>query len=493
MEDSNSNTVKLADKIKSNKQRIDELEEIIQGNKIDLESNQLEIDALKDEKSELLAEMTENSKIVEDDILNSLSTDELKQQNRKLRQAVTSLAQNFENEKEKLLKQIEDEEGKKKIIEAYEKKLQDMDVLLEELDRKESEIAEVKLENEACLEYETMVEEMAQEILKKEDECEELEKKVKSQDDVLAVHEGYTEELEQYNQELTEENAKLEAKISGMESQKIEDEEILLEFQDENQKYRDKVQQLNKTIKEFTDQIQQQNEGSSEKSKIALLVEKQNAMLATIRNNEMREIDNQLSKIQYHWDTLLKQKVIEAIIPPRLQENVHFDSLSKLNLLNQSMFRAMLMVRYICEKQLPNVQNMYTADDDEEMERKIQFVKMMITLAELAVMFINSAQRIMLCVNNMTVEQYIKATNTLMAWTKLEDVSTEMGHIIDRLKDENISLKFDTSVLEGFIKHVSELHIKIEKMYVEKSPEELAQEKPNEKDDEKSKYQMTPA
>ena len=142
---------------------------------------------------------------------------------------------------------------------------------------------------------------------------------------------------------------------------------------------------------------------------------------------------------------------------------------------------------------MPNVQNMYTADDDEEMERKIQFVKMMITLAELAVMFINSAQRIMLCVNNMSVEQYIKATNTLMAWTKLEDVSTEMGHIIDRLKDENISLKFDTSVLEGYIKHVSELHIKIEKLYVDKSPEELAQEKPSEKDDEKSKYQMTPA
>ena len=55
-----------------------------------------------------------------------------------------------------------------------------MDVLLEELDRKEAEIAEVRLENEACLEYETMVEEMAQEILKKEDECAELEKKVKS-------------------------------------------------------------------------------------------------------------------------------------------------------------------------------------------------------------------------------------------------------------------------------------------------------------------------
>jgi hypothetical protein len=77
------------------------------------------------------------------------------------------LAQGFEAEKAKLMKQIEDEEGKKKIIADYEKKLQDMDVLLEELDRKEEELAEMKIENEMCLEYETMVEEMAQEILKK--------------------------------------------------------------------------------------------------------------------------------------------------------------------------------------------------------------------------------------------------------------------------------------------------------------------------------------
>jgi len=116
---------------------------------------------MKDEKAELLAEMTQNAKLESEDILNSLSADELKQQNRKLRQAITSLAANFEQEKEKMQKQIEDEEGKKKLIETYEKKLVDMDVLLEELDRKEEQLAEVMMENEACLEYETMVEEMA--------------------------------------------------------------------------------------------------------------------------------------------------------------------------------------------------------------------------------------------------------------------------------------------------------------------------------------------
>ena len=189
---------KMVAKITSNKAKIDELEELVQAQKIDLEANQIEIELLKDEKQELLAEMTENSKLESEDVLNSLGADELKQQNRKLRQAVTSLAQNFEAEKEKLMKQIEDEEGKKKIIAEYEKKLLDMDVLLEELDRKEEELAEVKMENEACLEYETMVEEMAQEILKKEDECNELEKKVKSMEDILGIQEGYSENLEEY-------------------------------------------------------------------------------------------------------------------------------------------------------------------------------------------------------------------------------------------------------------------------------------------------------
>ena len=68
-----------------------------------------------------------------------------------------------------------------------------------------------------------------------------------------------------------------------------------------------------------------------------------------------------------------------------------------------------------------------------------------------------------------------------------------MGHIIERLKDENISVKFDTSVLAGFIRQISELHIKIEKLFVDKTPEEVALEDPNKKEDDKSKYQMTPA
>jgi hypothetical protein len=117
----------------------------------------------------------------------------------------------------------------------------------------------------------------------------------------------------------------------------------------------------------------------------------------------------------------------------------------------------------------------------------------MISMAEQAVMYMNSAQRILFCISNMSAEQYIKATTTLMAWQKVESVNEEMSHIIDKLKDENMSLKFDTSVLEGFIKQVSELHNKIERLFIDKTPEEAAQEDPNKVTDDKSKYQMTPA
>jgi len=55
------------------------------------------------------------------------------------------------------------------------------------------------MENEACMEYEEMVEGMAEEILRMENEKIKLNKKYKSMEEVLEVQEGYTENLEQFN------------------------------------------------------------------------------------------------------------------------------------------------------------------------------------------------------------------------------------------------------------------------------------------------------
>lgn len=64
-----------------------------------MEIVQLELDALKDEKEELLNQMQLMSQMSQEDALAGLSEDELKSQNNKLRQAISTLTLNFEVEK----------------------------------------------------------------------------------------------------------------------------------------------------------------------------------------------------------------------------------------------------------------------------------------------------------------------------------------------------------------------------------------------------------
>ena len=65
----------------------------------DVEIVQLELDALKDEKEELLNQMQLMSQMSQEDALAGLSEDELKSQNNKLRHAISTLTLNFEVEK----------------------------------------------------------------------------------------------------------------------------------------------------------------------------------------------------------------------------------------------------------------------------------------------------------------------------------------------------------------------------------------------------------
>ena len=57
---------------------------------------------MKDEKQELLDKIMEQSKVEEEDPLKDLSMEEIKIQNQKLRQALTSLKVGFEEEQRKM-------------------------------------------------------------------------------------------------------------------------------------------------------------------------------------------------------------------------------------------------------------------------------------------------------------------------------------------------------------------------------------------------------
>ena len=61
---------KLLEKVKSCKAEIEELREKNQAQAIDHEANQIELDMLKDEKQELLQDMTTQAKLESEDIVN---------------------------------------------------------------------------------------------------------------------------------------------------------------------------------------------------------------------------------------------------------------------------------------------------------------------------------------------------------------------------------------------------------------------------------------
>lgn len=58
----------------------------------------------------------EHGKVEDEDPIKDLSLEEIKLQNRKLRQAITALTFGFEEEKKKLENQMQNETGKDKII-----------------------------------------------------------------------------------------------------------------------------------------------------------------------------------------------------------------------------------------------------------------------------------------------------------------------------------------------------------------------------------------
>jgi hypothetical protein len=146
----------------------------VEAKQADVEIVQLELEALKDEKEELLNQMQLMSQMSQEDALAGLSEDELKSQNNKLRQAISTLTLNYEVEKQRFAGALAEAQRRAGLVDEYEKKLEQMDFLIEEVENKEQERVEMEARLDDCLEYEKCFEEMAEEIIRHEEENEEL-------------------------------------------------------------------------------------------------------------------------------------------------------------------------------------------------------------------------------------------------------------------------------------------------------------------------------
>jgi hypothetical protein len=100
-----------------------------------------------------------------------------------------------------------------------------------------------------------------------------------------------------------------------MEQQRTEDEDLLLDVEEENRKYREKLQAQNQAMKDLQEQLSTYQNDTDDKNQIQKLVEKQSTLVKQVQDNDKQNMQAKIQKIQYHWDNLIKQKVIENIVP----------------------------------------------------------------------------------------------------------------------------------------------------------------------------------
>ena len=98
---------------------------------------------LRDEKEEILQKLLSQGKVEEEDPLQDLGLEEIKIQNKKLRNAISSLMIAFEEEKKKMLEQFKMDTTKDQKIAELEAKVREMDFLFDEVQLKDEELQEM--------------------------------------------------------------------------------------------------------------------------------------------------------------------------------------------------------------------------------------------------------------------------------------------------------------------------------------------------------------
>ena len=149
---------------------------------------------------------------------------------------------------------------------------------------------------------------------------------------------------------MNEDMANKDARISEVEVEKIKLEEMILEENQMNLKYKERLADFQQQYKVIQEQLQAAYSVGDQKFKISSLLEKQNNLLQKVREAGKRESQLVMGKLQF-WQEKLRQTVVEAIIPPRLTEQVQLESLERVQLLGLTKGQALVLVRELCEAQ----------------------------------------------------------------------------------------------------------------------------------------------
>jgi len=409
-----------------------QLEEKLEEMALDLETSKLELELVKteyeqrkekedNEKRKLAAELTLDT---------SPAAEVYKERIAQLKGSLDKMTAAYEAEKLK-------SESKSLEIRQYENKqkdlaehLENIDILLEALDSKETIIEELKLRLDEAHGYEKLVEKLTEESLSKDEELEEAIKNFKEKVEALRMEEEINMLVEDEKKELELQLGLKEAELSEQKNAQIVLETRITQMELEIKRYKDKVTRLKEEIGVYEGQIR--NSGQEEIiKKMEDLLSKQARLSGMLRDARKFEIDAAISQ-QALMNAELRIGLFADIIPSKLTELVNIPGYDKIALLYTCRVR--------CDTALNLLKDKYLIEDDNT-EINLPFVtyitNLLIRLTEVLV----SVDQVLYYICKCSPEQYDRITREQAKWNHVLVVDSFLVQILELVKDELLSPK----------------------------------------------------
>ena len=147
----------------------------------------------------------------------------------------------FDDEKQKLEAQFAADKTKDNVIKSLTKEKEELESRLQEMDFLLDDIDKHMQEKEGMNDYEKMVQEMVEEIAKKDEEIEEFANKYSEVEEEQRLMEDLNNQLEQYNKELLQESEEKDLKVAQKEEEVEQLNFIIVEQDQQQELYKEKI------------------------------------------------------------------------------------------------------------------------------------------------------------------------------------------------------------------------------------------------------------
>ena len=319
---------------------------------------QVEIEREEKELLKLQAEQAQQQALAED--AGPLSEKQLQAENEKLKIALRQVSGQLEMDKatraQELVELRAELERAKPLRAQLMEKEQDVTILLEELEEKETQFAEKEAELGALQErldgqgdLDLMVEELTTTVLEREDEIERLQGELATAKEELEIEEEATNEAEKLAEIL---QGEVDAKLLDLERARREtkgSQQRVSELEQLVGRFREKVGDLSEEKRVLADQLV--GSGAEEKergSRIDQLVESQTSMAQKLREAYRKELALRQAQIEQNQKRA-KTDWLLALLPGKLLEQARVDSFEKVQLLETLKAKTYLLLREIGE------------------------------------------------------------------------------------------------------------------------------------------------